>query len=74
MRLADRIDSVRAVVKPSWKVTHGDANAILSDCKAAADVVEAIHLALKMGCSGNDILDMFSPVRLAIEAIMEQSK
>ena len=75
MRLADRIDSVRAVVKPSGKVTHGDANAILSDCKAAADVVEAIiHLALKMGCSGNDILDMFSPVRLAIEAIMEQSK
>ena len=37
MRLADRIDSVRAVVKPSGKVTHGDANAILSDCKAAAD-------------------------------------
>ena len=74
MRLQDKIDSVRVVVKPSGKITHGDANAILSDCKAAADVVEAIHIALQMGCSGNDILDMFSPVRLAIAQIMEQSK
>ena len=74
MRLQDKIDSVRVVVKPSGKITHGDANAILSDCKAAADVVEAIHIALQMGYSGNDILDMFSPVRLAIAEIMERSK
>ncbi len=74
MRLSDRIDSVRAVVKPSGKVTHSDANAILSDCKAAADVVEAIHIALKMGCSGNEILEKDSAIRLAIEAIMERSK
>ena len=75
MRLADKIDSVRVVVKPSGRIMYsGNLNAVLDECKAAADVVEAIHIALKMGCSGNDILDMFSPVRLAIEAIMEQSK
>ncbi len=74
MRLADRIDSVRAVVKPNGKVTHGDANAILADCKAAADVVEAINITLKMGCSGNEILEKGSAIRLAIEEIMEHSK
>lgn len=70
MRLQDKIDSVRVVVKPSGKVTHGDANAILSDCKAYADVVEAIHIALKMGCSGNEILEKHSAIRLAIESII----
>ena len=71
MRLQDRIDSVRGVVKPSGKIMYsGDLNNVLSDCKAAADVVEAIHLALKMGCIGNDILDIFSPIRLSIESIM----
>ena len=67
MSLADKIDSVIAVGKANGKIMlDGYTCAVLLDCKAAADVVEAIHLALKMGCSGNDILDMFSPVRLAI--------
>ena len=75
MRLSDRIDSVRSVVKPSGRIMSGGyLNDLLDECKVAADVVEAIHIALQMGYSGNDILDMFSPVRLAIAQIMEQSK
>ena len=74
MRLQDRIDSSISIDRKGKILCTGDIICVLGDCKAAADVVEAIHLALKMGCSGNDILDMFSPVRLAIEAIMEQSK
>ena len=75
MRLADKIDSVRSVVKPNGRIMYsGDLNAVLDECKAAADVVEAIHIALKMGCSGNDMLEKDSAIRLAIEAIMERSK
>ncbi len=75
MRLSDRIDSVRSVVKPSGRIMSGGyLNALLDECKAASDVVEAIHIALKMGCSGNEILEKDSAIRLAIEAIMEQSK
>ena len=75
MRLADKIDSVRSVVKPNGRIMYsGDLNAVLDECKAAADVVEAIHIALKMGCSGNEILEKDSVIRLAIEAIMERSK
>ena len=55
-------------------MSGGYLNALLDECKAASDVVEAIHIALKMGCSGNEILEKDSAIRLAIEAIMEQSK
>ncbi len=75
MRLSDRIDSVRSVVKPSGRIMSGGyLNDLLDECKVAADVVEAIHIALKMGRSGNKILEKDSAIRLAIEAIMEQSK
>jgi predicted ATP-grasp superfamily ATP-dependent carboligase len=75
MRLADKIDSVIAVGKANGKIMlDGYTCAVLLDCKASADVVEAIHIALKMGCSGNEILEKDSAIRLAIEAIMEQSK
>ena len=75
MRLADKIDSVRAVVKPSGRIMYsGDLNAVLDECKAAADVVEAIHITLEVGCSGNEILEKGSAIRKAIEAIMERSK
>ena len=75
MRLQDKIDSVIAVGQANGKIVlDGYTCAVLIDGRAAADVVEAIHVALQMGCSGNDILDMFSTVRLAIAEIMDRSK
>lgn len=75
MRLAEKIQSGRGVVLPSGKIVYlTDVNAILDECKAAADVVEAIHVALKMGRSGNEILEKESAIRLAIEAIMGDEK
>ena len=75
MRIQDKIERGRGVVLPSGKIVYlTDVNAILDECKAAADVVEAIHVALKMGCSGNDILEKDSAIRSAIESIMGEAK
>jgi len=75
MRLQDRIYSVCSVDKRSGKMIYsGEMVFVLSDCKAAADVVEAINVALKMGCSGNEILEKDSAIRLAIESIMGDEK
>ncbi len=74
MRLQDRIDSSLSIDRKGKILCTGDIICVLGDCKAAADVVEAISIALKIGCSGNEILEKGSAIRLAIEAIMEQSK
>ena len=75
MRLQDKIDSVIAVGQANGKIMlDGYTASVLLDCKDSADAVEAIHIALKMGCSGNDMLEKDSAIRLAIEAIMERSK
>lgn len=74
MRLQDRIDSC-LYINRSGKISCGkDIVCVLGDCKEAADVIEAIHVALKIGCGGNDILEQGSAIRLAIESIMCETK
>jgi len=75
MRLQDKIDSVIAVGQANGKIMlDGYTCAVLIDCKALADVAEAIHIAMKMGCSGNEILERHGTIRLSIESIIGEGE
>ena len=74
MRLQDRIDSSLSIDRKGKILCSRDIICVRGDCKAAADGVEAIHIELKMECSGNDILKQDSAIRLSIESIMSDEK